>query len=101
MAAAPHLRLRLAIALGIPNLSVVPIQREFNARVLAWLRRFNVLTNRSAVSALLAFSLLALGSALAQATARPTASGDCPRTHPIKGNIAADGERIYHVPGGR
>jgi hypothetical protein len=26
---------------------------------------------------------------------------DCPETHPIKGNINARGERIYHVPGSR
>src|SRR5581483_1425973 len=27
-------------------------------------------------------------------------SGACPPSHPIKGNIAASGERIYHLPSG-
>lgn len=29
----------------------------------------------------------------------PTNSSDCPASHPIKGNIAASGERIFHVSG--
>lgn len=31
----------------------------------------------------------------------PPAGRDCPSTHPIKGNINSQGEKIYHVPGGQ
>lgn len=31
----------------------------------------------------------------------PKTKSTCPSTHRIKGNIASDGEKIYHVPGGQ
>lgn len=31
----------------------------------------------------------------------PATKSTCPSTHRIKGNIASDGEKIYHVPGGQ
>lgn len=31
----------------------------------------------------------------------PASKSNCPSTHRIKGNIASDGEKIYHVPGGQ
>lgn len=31
----------------------------------------------------------------------PATESTCPSTHRIKGNIASDGEKIYHVPGGQ
>jgi hypothetical protein len=47
-------------------------------------------------------------SAAGQAGQRPATSGEaqphagiCPMSHPIKGNLASGGERIYHVRGGQ
>ncbi len=31
----------------------------------------------------------------------PVNKDDCPQAYPVKGNIRGDGEKIYHVPGGR
>lgn len=40
------------------------------------------------------------GSGGSEPGVAPVSKSNCPSTHRIKGNIASDGEKIYHIPSG-
>lgn len=62
-------------------------------------------SRRWVVAAIAAASLAAayfgVNAIRAQADLAPSPDGSCAESHPIKGNLASSGEKIYHLPGGQ
>lgn len=53
------------------------------------------------ISFLVIYLLTSCGNNNLSTNAVASTNGECPSTHPIKGNRNIEGEWIYHLPGGQ